>query len=216
MIRADSRNKMTNVPGTVDFMPPECFAANPVYGTPMDVFSFAGIILHIFNQQWPTPSQQVQFNPQTRKRVALSEVERRQQYLDKMSGEGEVLRPLVEECLDDDPAVRPTIATICKKIQGNSLKAPSNYIILLQNIEQLHSKVEEQTSMILELQATIKQTEKQVPVKYFKTTALKETLTQGGQQINTLRRNLISTVSYQLKYNNTPNLHKIPFRMHLP
>ena len=85
----------------------------------MDVFSFAGIILHTFNQQWPSPSEQVQFDPKTRRRVALSEVERRQQYLDKMIGEAEVLRPLVEECLDDDPAVRPTIATVCERIQVN-------------------------------------------------------------------------------------------------
>ena len=119
VIKADSRKTMTKAPGTVDFMPPEALTRNPLYGPPMDVFSFAGIILHTFNQQWPSPSEQVQFDPKTRKRVALSEVERRQQYLDKMIGEAEVLRPLVEECLDDDPAVRPTIATVCERIQVN-------------------------------------------------------------------------------------------------
>ena len=119
VITADNANKMTKVPGTVDFMPPECFKTNPIYGTPMDVFSFAGIVFHTFNQQWPTPSEQVQFDPHTRKRVALSEVERRQQYLVKMSEDGEVLRPLVEECLDDDPAMRPSITTVCKRIQSN-------------------------------------------------------------------------------------------------
>ena len=121
VIKADSRKTMTKAPGTVDFMPPESLVRSPVYGPPMDVFSFAGIILHTFNQQWPSPSEQVQFDPKARKRVALSEVERRQQYLDKMVGEAEVLRPLVEECLDDDPAVRPTIATICNKIQVNKV-----------------------------------------------------------------------------------------------
>ena len=39
--------------------------------------------------------------------------------MDKMIGEAEVLRPLVEECLDDDPAVRPSIATICERIQAS-------------------------------------------------------------------------------------------------
>ena len=34
-----------------------------------------------------------------------------------MIGEAEVLRRLVEECLDDDPAVRPTIASVCERIQ---------------------------------------------------------------------------------------------------
>jgi len=57
-------------------MPPESLANTPVYGPPMDVFSFAGIILHTFNQQWPRPTEQVQFDPKTRRRVALSEVER--------------------------------------------------------------------------------------------------------------------------------------------
>ena len=119
MIKADSRKTLTKVPGTVDFMPPESLANSPVYGPPMDVFSFAGIILHTFNQQWPSPTEQVQFDPKTRKMMALSEVERRQQYLDKMIGEAEVLRPLVEECLDYDPAVRPIIAIVCERIQVN-------------------------------------------------------------------------------------------------
>ena len=121
VIRANSRKTMTKAPGTVDFMPPESLARSPVYGPPMDVFSFAGIILHTFNQQWPSPYDLVQFDPKTRRKVALLEVERRQQYLDKMIGEAEVLRRLVEECLDDDPAVRPTIATVCETNHSNCL-----------------------------------------------------------------------------------------------
>ena len=120
---------------------PESLANDPVYGPPMDVFSFAGIVLHTFNQQWPKPTEQVKFNPETRKRVALSEVERRQQYLDGMIGEAEVLRPLVEECLDDDPAVRPTIATVCERIQVNKdacmMEPLQEVISLYQQIEQL-------------------------------------------------------------------------------
>ena len=63
------------------------------------------------------PSDQVEFDPKTRKMVALSEAERRQVYLDKLRGEAEALRPLVEECLDNDPAVRPTIAAVYERIQ---------------------------------------------------------------------------------------------------
>ena len=83
----------------------------------MDVFSFAGVMLHIFSQQWPCPTKNVIFDPKTRNRVALSEVERRQLYLYKIIGGAELLRPLVEECLDDNPAVRPTIATVCERIR---------------------------------------------------------------------------------------------------
>ena len=106
----------------------------------MDVFSFAGIILHTFNQQWPSPIDSIQFDPKTRKMMALSEVERRQQYLDKMIGEAEVLRPLVEECLDYDPSVRPTIATVCERIQASKdvymKEATQDVITVLQQMEQ--------------------------------------------------------------------------------
>ena len=141
VIKADSRKTMTKAPGTVDFMPLEALSTSPVYGPPMDVFSFAGIILHTFNQRWPRPTDAIQFDPQIRRRVALSEVERRQQYLDKMIGEAEVLRPLVEECLDDDPAVRPTIATVCERIQVNKdtymKESPQNFITLYQEYQLL-------------------------------------------------------------------------------
>ena len=63
-------------------------------------------------RQWPNPPEQVDFDMRTR-----TMVERHQQYLDKMIGEAEVLILLVEECLDDDPAVRLTVATICERVQ---------------------------------------------------------------------------------------------------
>ena len=155
VIKADSRKTMTKAPGTVDFMPPEVLDDTPEYGPPMDVFSFAGIILHTFNQQWPCPSKQVQFDPKTRKRVALSEVERRQQYLDKMKGEAEVLRPLVEECLDDDPAVRPTIATVCERIQVSidayNRECPQDVITLHQQVEKQKIAMEQQMIAIDQL-----------------------------------------------------------------
>ena len=147
VIKADSRKTMTKAPGTVDFMPPEALVSSPLYGPPMDVFSFAGIILHTFNQQWPRPTDQVQFDPKTRKMMALSEVERRQQYLDKMIRVAEVLRPLVEECLDYDPAVRPTIATICERIQVNKdayMKESSQDIITVyQQLEKKDQEIEQ-------------------------------------------------------------------------
>ena len=140
VIKADSRKTMTKAPGTVDFMPPESLANSPVYGPPMDVFSFGGIILHTFNQQWPRPTESNQFDPKTRKKIALLEVERRQQYLDKMIGEAEALRRLVEECLDDDPAVRPTIASVCERIQVSKdvymKECPQDIINVLQQLEQ--------------------------------------------------------------------------------
>ena len=160
VIKTDSRKTMTKAPGTVDFMPPECLANSPIYGPPMDVFSFAGIILHTFNQQWPRPTEQVQFDPKTRRRVALSEVERRQQYLDKMIGEAEVLRRLVEECLEDDPAMRPTIATVCERIQVSKdvyMKECSQNIALYQQVEEHKIEIEQQKIEIEQQKIEIEQ-----------------------------------------------------------
>ncbi|XP_065908240.1 uncharacterized protein [Dysidea avara] len=141
VIKADSGKIMTKAPGTVDFMPPETLTKRPEYGPPMDVFSFAGIVLHTFTQQWPTPSDNTVFDSKIRRKVALLEVERRRQYLDKMRGEAEVLKPLVEECLDDDPAMRPTITAVCEKIQVSKedvymKESPQDVITLHQQVEQ--------------------------------------------------------------------------------
>jgi len=117
-------NKQTRIgntlrPANFDFMPSEackldnCF----VYRLSTDVFSFAGIILYTFNQQWPTVSAvKMKFDPSTNKAELLSECEQRQEHLDKIGEEFEALKVLAKECLDDDPAARPNIAAICRRI----------------------------------------------------------------------------------------------------
>ena len=62
IIKAESRatqSVRTKVPRTVDFMPPESFEDEPVYGVPLDVFSYGGIMLFVATHQWPTPTAQV-------------------------------------------------------------------------------------------------------------------------------------------------------------
>jgi len=122
MIRADSkqtRSRLTTAPGTLHFMPPEALdEEDPVYGTPVDVFSFAGVALHLFSEEWPIPTSQVKKDPITKKLVALSEAERRQQYLGKMiDGEVSVLREIVERCLENDPDERPSIKEVAEIIK---------------------------------------------------------------------------------------------------
>ena len=113
----DSRRYQTKVPGTVDFMPPETFTDDPQYDGSLDVFSYGGIVLHTVNGVWPTPTAPTKLDPVTRQIRGFSEVERRQEHLDKMTGGAEVLRPLVEACLDNDPAKRPSILELSQKIE---------------------------------------------------------------------------------------------------
>ena len=120
IIKADRRatqSVLTKVPGTVDFMPPECFDDEPVYGVSLDVFSYGGIMLFVATHQWPTPTAQFRRDPKTNERVIRSEVEHRQKYLDDMTGYAEWLKPLVESCLSDDPSKRPIMSAVSTQIK---------------------------------------------------------------------------------------------------
>ena len=131
MIKADSKqtkSRLTTAPGTLHFMPPEALDKDPIYGTPVDVFSFGGIALHLFSEEWPTPSSHVKRDPSTKKMILLSEVERRQQYLDKMTIEAAVLKGMVMRCLDGDPDQRPPIQEVSKMIK--SLKVMAIIILI--------------------------------------------------------------------------------------
>ena len=102
----DSKTRLTKNPGDVDFMPPEINNGNPVYGTAVDVFSFGGIIAYVFAEKWPTPSIQ---DPVTKKFVPLSEVKKREAYLDTIP---EHVNVLARKCLEDNPDSRPPIQDI--------------------------------------------------------------------------------------------------------
>ena len=118
MTMGPTSKTLTITPGTGVFMPPEALDDKPVYGPPLDVFSFGGVILHITSRQWPTPKSWSQIIPKTRKRIILSsEVERRQQYIDMMSGSNADLKPLVVSCLEDDPELRPSAADMSERIK---------------------------------------------------------------------------------------------------
>ena len=116
LIKAKCMATMEKALDVDDFMAPEVLADPPQHGPPMDVFSLAGIILHTFNQQWPRPIELKKFAAES-KILGSSEIRRRQQYLDKMARISEALIPLVEECLNYDPTLRPNIINVCKRIQ---------------------------------------------------------------------------------------------------
>ena len=108
---------LTRAPGTHDFMPPESLANKPVYGLPLDIFSFGGVILYVTTQQWPQPAPWIDFDPDTGGRIVLTELQRRQQYLDTITGFYADLKPLVMSCLDDNPKKRPSVAQVLLDIK---------------------------------------------------------------------------------------------------
>ena len=120
VVRADSRvtqTMLTKAPGTVDFMPPELFEEMPNYNTSLDIFSYAGIVLHVVNQEWPSPVNKTSTDPKTGEVRGLSEVERCQIYLNKMEGKAKVLKFLVTTCLHNLPSKRPAITAVLKLLE---------------------------------------------------------------------------------------------------
>ncbi|XP_065882894.1 uncharacterized protein [Dysidea avara] len=134
VIKANGKmsNKLTKAPGSVDFMSPEAVDNNPVYNTSLDVFSFGGITLHVINQEWPSPMSSTAFDTECRR---FTEVERRQIHLDKITGKIVALKPLIIDCLDNDPVKRPVITTILSCLESLSQPSqPSNNLSSQQDV----------------------------------------------------------------------------------
>jgi len=117
VIQTDSKRTMTKIPGTPDFMPPEALNKKPVYGPPLDVFSYGGVALNVITQQWPEPSEKLQFNTTTDQYDVISEVMRRQKYLNMFTGGAAELVPLVTLCLNENPKKRPSVIEISVEIK---------------------------------------------------------------------------------------------------
>jgi len=117
VIQTDSKMTMTKIPGTPDFMPPEALTKRPIYGLPLDVFSYGGVVLNVITQQWPAPTDREQLNSDTDRWEVISEVTRRQMYLDTLTGVTPDLVPLVTSCLNDNPKNRPSVQQVSMEIK---------------------------------------------------------------------------------------------------
>ena len=117
VIRGTNIRALTQNLDTEDFMPLESFTTKPGYGLSLDIFSFGGVILYICTHQWPQLAPLISFDPDTGKRIVLTELQRRQQYLDQLFGVYTDLKSLAISCLDDNPNNRPSVEKVLQEIQ---------------------------------------------------------------------------------------------------
>ena len=110
VMNATDTKTLTQAPGNCCFMPPESSHNKPVYGLPLDMFSFGGVVLYVCTQQWPQLAPLIAFNPKTGRRIVLTELQRRRKYLGEMLGVYADLKSFVISCLDDNPKKRPLVA----------------------------------------------------------------------------------------------------------
>jgi len=127
-------NKLTRAPGTLDFMSPEALETEPVYDTPLDIFSYGGIVIHCMSHQWPTPKgPNVTIDPATRKVVGHSEQERRSHLIEQM-GNIEQLKSLAIRCLDNVPVTRPNIVEISDQLATLKANAMQSSPLAMMNV----------------------------------------------------------------------------------
>lgn len=112
-------SRMTGMPGTRTFMPPEVDGANPIYDTSVDIFSFGVMMIHIFSGLWPQP-QCGQFRIEDDKRIPLSEAERRDVFL-RIIGYQHPIMDLILKCIDDIPRHRAHSSDILQSLKALQL-----------------------------------------------------------------------------------------------
>ena len=110
--------KHTLAPGTQVFMPPEALKVSleVTYGITIDVFSLGCVCLHVISMQWPVPKAVKLLDSKTGKIVALTELQRRENYLMAFQ-QFPTLRTLVSQCLHDFPKERPTVGAVLEGLR---------------------------------------------------------------------------------------------------
>lgn len=106
MLNLNQQVVMTRNPGTLVFMPPEVNTDNPEYGTSVDEFAFGVIMIHVLSRKLPQPQLgEKYFDPDSNRMIAVSELDRRKKYIDKIGADHPLMK-LIIKCLCDDPHQR--------------------------------------------------------------------------------------------------------------
>ena len=123
---------MSAAPGTNLYMPPEAVQGERFsrYNTTIDIFSFGVVSLFTLTQTFPKELKGTRFvDEQTQEIKGLSEIERREEYVQKMKtilGETHPLVKLTLRCLAYLPKDRPSAVDVSRQLEEVGL-------IILQN-----------------------------------------------------------------------------------
>ena len=112
-----TRNKHTECPGTLVFMPPEALLKKPVYSNKIDVFSTGVLTVQIVTRQYPNPTDPHNAvedpNYGTTILIPVPELERRRNDLCGLFMT-HPLQPIALKCINDKEKDRPTAAVLCQ------------------------------------------------------------------------------------------------------
>ena len=111
---------MTRAPGNIVYMPPEAVKHQSRYSTAIDIFSYGNLALFVLTQVFPELKSATYVDSRSRRVVGRTEVERCSEFFEQLHRELGVQHPLVqrvEQCLQNKPEDRPTIARILEQME---------------------------------------------------------------------------------------------------
>ena len=118
----DERDLTTRTPGTVLYMPPEVLVDKPHFTDKGDIFSLGVLMLQVATQNPPSCGLVIV--------KGQPEVERRAADLARLPA-NHPLKPLILQCLQDDPAKRPSCSEVLRLLLlGTDKDIPSVSVLL--------------------------------------------------------------------------------------
>ena len=123
---------MTRAPGNIIYMPPEAVEEDGAakYNTAIDMFSFGNVALFTLTQVFMKNLKPATYsNPTTRKLVARSEIERREEYIHLMYRDRSEQHPVVRlvlQCLEYDQEDRPSAVEVLQRLEEAGNIIPQN------------------------------------------------------------------------------------------
>ena len=181
---------MTAGPGNNLYMPPETVQEEGAtrYNTTIDIFSFGVVSLFTLTQTFPKDLKPHTYpDPDTRRLVGRTEIERRDVYVQQMKtslGEAHPLVKLTLNCLEHFAEDRPSAVEVLGRLEGVGQTIPQNCTET--KLELIQNQAEHQRQ-ISELQAANSQSQSQISRLQANVDNLQAENQQKQQQIDHLR-----------------------------
>ena len=178
---------MTQMPGTGVYMPPEAAQEEGVtrYNTAIDIFSFGVVSLFTLTQTFPKDLKPANYyDSATRRLVARSEIERRENYIEPMKaalGETHPLVQLTLACLEYVSEDRPSAVVVLRGLEEVRTTLPQNCtqtkLELIQQVAVKDEEIQQVAERVTnEKQAQIDQFQHQISEKDTQNTRLQASI----------------------------------------
>ena len=128
----------TFCPGTMAYMPPEAFKAEPIYTEKLDIFSVGVVYLQILTREFPKPKDRVRHVNDERYptgiEVIIPERDRREAEI-ALAAPDDPLLHIALDCMHDKAFMRPHASEVCERIETLKSTSWTEYVNRQERLE---------------------------------------------------------------------------------